>query len=266
MAIKKAISIVIMDFPGIAIQNNNKTSCTQNKSAQEQGFINTKRSKFQTNRCFSWSKAVSRAYRDAPLIVKFEILRFIFNWVVISTIAARITIGGVRSICVQHEASVHFKKRTVHFNCSTSNALKLSNSNCGSNLCFTKLENMHTSITSLTEQTHKLPIATTEGTYFINTADIIRFEASSNYTYIYFTNRKPMLVAKLLGDYESLLEAIGFVRTHRSHLVNQRHILFIDGAGNLIMQDDSVAEISRRKKKEVLQTLRNHCLQNILAA
>lgn len=121
-------------------------------------------------------------------------------------------------------------------------------------------------IANFSDYIYKLPIATSEGTYFINTAEIIRFEASSNYTYIHFTNRKPMLVAKVLAEYESMLEALGFVRTHRSHLVNKRHVMFIDGTGNVIMQDESVAEISRRKKKEVMRALRNHCLQNILAA
>ena len=101
----------------------------------------------------------------------------------------------------------------------------------------------------------KLTVATCNGTYFFNADEILRLEASSNYTFIYFTNRRPMLMAKVLHDYEAQLCPAGFVRTHRSHLVNKKHILCIDASGHLIMSDDSRAQISRRKKDSVMRAL-----------
>ena len=112
----------------------------------------------------------------------------------------------------------------------------------------------------------KITVNTQEGAYFFNPEEIVRLEASSNYTYMYFTNRKPMLIAKVLGLYEDILTEFGFLRTHRSHLVNTRHILFIDGRGNIIMQDTSRAEVSRRKKKEVMKELRNSPFSALIAA
>ena len=53
---------------------------------------------------------------------------------------------------------------------------------------------------------------------------------------------------------ESFLE--NFVRTHRSHLVNLKYVLFIDGNGQIIMKDESKASISRRKKKDVMAEIR----------
>ena len=109
----------------------------------------------------------------------------------------------------------------------------------------------------LTEaQTPKCSFATAEGLYFFTPEEIVRLEASSNYTYIHFTNRKPLLTSKVLGEYENQLAAYGFLRTHRSHLVNKHHILFVDSGGNIIMQDSSTAGISRRKKKEVMRQIR----------
>lgn len=102
---------------------------------------------------------------------------------------------------------------------------------------------------------NKLIVATCNGTYFFNADEILRLQASSNYTFIYFTNRKPLLMAKVLQDYEALLSHAGFIRTHRSHLVNKNHILFIDTDGQLIMSDRSKAEISRRKKNSVMRAL-----------
>lgn len=98
-------------------------------------------------------------------------------------------------------------------------------------------------------------IATSEGRYFFKPEEIIRLEASSNYTFIYFTNKKKMLTSRLLKDYETLLQPLGFVRTHRSHLVNKRYIRYVDERGIILMQDSSRAEISRRKKNVVMRAL-----------
>lgn len=113
-----------------------------------------------------------------------------------------------------------------------------------------------TTLYSAKQQTNLLTVSTTEGLYFFDPAEIIRMEARGAYTYMYFTNRKPILIAKVLKDYEEALEQHGFVRTHRSHLVNRKYISFVDGRGNILMQDASRAEISRRKKNEVMKTLR----------
>ena len=102
---------------------------------------------------------------------------------------------------------------------------------------------------------HKLTVATCNGIYYFNADEILRLQASSNYTFIYFTNRRPLLMAKVLHDYEAQLCPAGFVRTHRSHLVNKKHVLCIDASGHLIMSDSSKAEISRRKKTSVLKAL-----------
>ena len=118
----------------------------------------------------------------------------------------------------------------------------------------------------ISEDGQKLPVSTSEGLYFFHADEIIRLEASSNYTYIHFTNRKPLLIAKVLGEYETMLDPLGFVRTHRSHLINKKHIRFIDVSGQVIMQDTSRAEISRRKRKEVMKELRSCIFQNKLAA
>ncbi len=102
----------------------------------------------------------------------------------------------------------------------------------------------------------RLSVPTTKGTLYVSSQDIIRMEASSNYTRMYFTNHKPLVIAKVLGQYESLLSAFGFLRTHRSHLVNKNYISFVDDRGKLQMNDLSVVELSRRKKSAVMKLLK----------
>ena len=103
----------------------------------------------------------------------------------------------------------------------------------------------------------RITVATSAGHYFYSPDEIVRLEASSNYTHIYLTNKKKLLVAKVLKDFETILTPLGFVRTHRSHLVNRRHIMFVDSSGNIIMKDSSVAGISRRMKSCVMRELAN---------
>jgi two-component system, LytTR family, response regulator len=102
-----------------------------------------------------------------------------------------------------------------------------------------------------------ITLATAEGRYFFNPGEIVRLEASSNYTKIYFSNKTKMISAKVLKEFVQMLEPYGFVRTHRTHLVNRQHILCVTPEGNIIMKDASVAEISRRMKSGVMKTLRN---------
>ena len=109
----------------------------------------------------------------------------------------------------------------------------------------------------MTADTYKLAVATHEGTYFYNPEDIIRMEASSNYTHVFLTNKKKLLVPRVLKEFAMALEPFGFVRTHRSHLVNRRYIVYVDHSGNITMNDASVAGISRRFKSSVMKTLKN---------
>lgn len=93
--------------------------------------------------------------------------------------------------------------------------------------------------------------------HFFSPSDIVRLEAHSNYTNIYFTDKKKILSAKLLKDFVRMLEPFGFVRTHRTHLVNRQHILYITTDGKIIMNDASVAVVSRRMRGQLMRMLKN---------
>lgn len=94
-----------------------------------------------------------------------------------------------------------------------------------------------------------IQLSVSEGVFSIRPSDIIRLEASSNYTFIHFTNRRPLLIAKVLKDFEQLLGCFGFIRIHRRHLVNTAHISYVDAMGSVVMRDASRAGVSRRKRR-----------------
>jgi two-component system, LytTR family, response regulator len=100
-------------------------------------------------------------------------------------------------------------------------------------------------------------VCTLKGNYLLNPDDIIRLEARSNYTHIYLLNKKKLLISKVLKGFAQQLEPLGFLRTHRTHLVNRLHIQHVDTDGRVIMKDESVAGLSRRQKKRVLNLLKD---------
>lgn len=93
------------------------------------------------------------------------------------------------------------------------------------------------------------------GIYLFSPSDIIRLKADSNYTYIHVRDHKPILMAKVLSAYESILEPFGFIRIHRSHIINPEYVQQISSKGEVIMQDQSRAEVSRRKRRDIIEHL-----------
>jgi two-component system, LytTR family, response regulator len=100
-----------------------------------------------------------------------------------------------------------------------------------------------------------ITLSVTEGVYYVEPTSIIRLEACSNYTYIHFVNRRPMLISRVLKEFENLLSHFGFVRIHKSHLINTAHIKQVRRSGSIVMNDSSETTISRRKKTEILYLL-----------
>lgn len=104
---------------------------------------------------------------------------------------------------------------------------------------------------------NKIAISTLEGLLFFNISDIIQLEANSNYTTIYFNNRSKLTASKTLKDFEELLPADIFFRTHHSHLINLNFIKrYIKGDGGQIeLQNGNYVDVSRRKKEEFLKAI-----------
>lgn len=103
----------------------------------------------------------------------------------------------------------------------------------------------------------RIAVPTTQGVFFFTIDEVIRMEADTSYTHIHLVNKKPFLASKTLKHFEDMLEGFNFIRTHKSHLVNARHITRISNDHDFILLTDaSKVEISRRKKEEVFQQLK----------
>lgn len=107
-------------------------------------------------------------------------------------------------------------------------------------------------------QKMKLCIPSLKGFQVVKLAEIIYCEASSNYTNFHFTERPLICASKPIHEYESLLEDCGFVRIHKSFVVNLEHVKeYIRGeGGTVILSNGHEIEVSRRKKEIFMQRMK----------
>ncbi|WP_046243786.1 LytR/AlgR family response regulator transcription factor [Hymenobacter terrenus] len=101
----------------------------------------------------------------------------------------------------------------------------------------------------------KLVLPTLQGFEVVEVARIVRCEADDNYTRFVLTGQPNLLVSRTLKEYEELLSDRGFLRIHQSHLINADHVKrYIKGSGGYVqLSDDSIIEVSRRKKDELMK-------------
>jgi two-component system, LytTR family, response regulator len=104
----------------------------------------------------------------------------------------------------------------------------------------------------------KLALPTLMQTFFYKPADIIRLEGQGNYSRFYFTDKTSLLTTYTIKNYEDILINYGFIRVHKSHLVNKAHVINYLANGILTMSDLSTVEISRRRREEVMEQLNNN--------
>jgi two-component system LytT family response regulator len=118
-------------------------------------------------------------------------------------------------------------------------------------------DNLLHNLSAKRKEDFKLTVATTSGTSFYAPVDIIRLEAESNYTRFYFLNQKSILTSRTLKEYEEILTGYGFLRIHKSHLINSMHVRHVTRDGILTLADQSQVEISRRRREIILEQLKD---------
>jgi two-component system LytT family response regulator len=108
-----------------------------------------------------------------------------------------------------------------------------------------------------TKQTSKLVIPTANGYSLENKELIIYCEGMGNYTKIYLSTGKEMIMSKTLKTIELSL-GDNFCRIHKSYLVNNNHILRYSRSNGykITLTNDTVLDVSYRNNEKVLQILK----------
>lgn len=103
-----------------------------------------------------------------------------------------------------------------------------------------------------------LSIPTLNGYLFLDVANIMYIKADGAYTHICIKDKPCITVSKNLKYFETaLLDIVGFVRVHRSYLVNTRYVKRFDKAdrGSLLMADDVTIDVARDRRDALFTVL-----------
>ena len=95
----------------------------------------------------------------------------------------------------------------------------------------------------------KLAVHTKDNIVLLNTADIVRAESESNYSWIYLNDKPKILLSRSLSSLEDRLPRDSYLRVHQSHIVNLDYVTAYEHQDNFVtMSDDTKIAVSRRKK------------------
>jgi two-component system, LytTR family, response regulator len=94
---------------------------------------------------------------------------------------------------------------------------------------------------------------------YADVSKIVRCQGEGNYTHIYINDASHRLVAKTLMEFEDLLQEYGFIRVHKTHLVNLQYVAsYIRSQAAVKLKNGELIPVSRRRKDAVLESLKVH--------
>jgi two-component system LytT family response regulator len=101
----------------------------------------------------------------------------------------------------------------------------------------------------------KIGLPASEGLVFEEIENIMHLQADSNYTIVFIKDKKKMMIAKTLKEFEDILPPALFCRLHHSHIVNLNYISkYYKGRGGYVeLSDGTIVEVSSRKKDDFLE-------------
>lgn len=122
-----------------------------------------------------------------------------------------------------------------------------------------KLDVLFSNMQQQENQHRRICIPVSTGLIFLQVNDIIRCESNINYTTLHTKEKKKIVAAKTLKEFEEMLVDCGFYRVHNSHLVNLTYINSYNkgkgGGGTITLADGSEVEVSTRRKDDFLKRI-----------
>ena len=105
----------------------------------------------------------------------------------------------------------------------------------------------------------KISLPSNDGLIIVEIRDILRLEAAGNYSTVFLTSGETIIVTKTLNHFEEILNGLGLVRIHNTHLINLKYVKkYQRGQGGTVtMNNGTSLAVSRTRKNEFIEGLRN---------
>jgi len=102
------------------------------------------------------------------------------------------------------------------------------------------------------DQSTKITIPGTNAYEFVEISEIIRCEGWQKYSRIHLKSGAVIVSSYNIGVFKEMLESYDFFSTHKSHLINKKHISKYQKDGTLVMSDGSQVPVARRRKEDFM--------------
>lgn len=116
---------------------------------------------------------------------------------------------------------------------------------------------LHECVKALVDQIEKMSVKlcfeTEKGNLYLKPADILYFEVF-NHTVTVHTAEGSSVIRSTLSEIEKSISEKGFIRTHKSYLVNYRYIFSLDEF-EAVLDNKEKVPLSRRKREEAKKKL-----------
>jgi DNA-binding LytR/AlgR family response regulator len=86
--------------------------------------------------------------------------------------------------------------------------------------------------------------------------DVVLLKANINYTTFFLENGMQKVVAHSIKFFETHLETLGFLRVHRSYMINPYHIKAYNQEDEILMMTNGQEASISRRRKHILKKLR----------
>jgi len=107
----------------------------------------------------------------------------------------------------------------------------------------------------ISAKSQKLLIYANKEHILVNTTEIEYIKAAGNYSEIFLVNSQRLFTSKGLADIERALSSGCLMRVHHSYLVNPDQVQALTSNNTLRLQSQTIISVSRRKLKEIKNTL-----------
>jgi two-component system, LytTR family, response regulator len=105
----------------------------------------------------------------------------------------------------------------------------------------------------------RLSVPTLHGFELVKVEEIIWCEAVNYYTVLHMKGSRQIAITRSLKEIEETLEGPDFIRIHRSHTINLKHLAkYIKGSGGqVVMSDGKTLDVARLRKDDLLTRIGN---------
>lgn len=100
----------------------------------------------------------------------------------------------------------------------------------------------------------RMSVPTLNGFQLVKVEEIVWCEAVNYYTVLHMVGNQRIAITRSLKEIEETLDGPDFIRIHRSHTINLKHLAkYIKGSGGqVVMSDGKTLDVARLRKDELL--------------